>query len=93
MRQFAERAAINAPIQGSAADLIKLAMIKIQRDLEKNDFESLMIMQVHDELVFDGPETEMEKLEKLVREGMEKAFPLEAPLRADVFIGDSWYKS
>ena len=93
LRQFAERAAINAPIQGSAADLIKLAMIKIQRDLEKNDFESLMIMQVHDELVFDGPETEMEKLEKLVREGMEKAFPLEAPLRADVFIGDSWYKS
>lgn len=93
LRQFAERAAINAPIQGSAADLIKLAMIKIQHDLEKNNFESLMIMQVHDELVFDGPETEMEKLEKLVREGMEKAFPLEAPLRADVFIGDSWYKS
>lgn len=93
IRQFAERAAINAPIQGSAADLIKLAMIAIQRDLEKRKLKSLMIMQVHDELVFDGPEEEMKDLEALVMTGMERAFELNVPLRADVFVGDSWYKN
>lgn len=93
LRQFAERSAINAPIQGSAADLIKLAMIRIEQDLGAKGLESRMIMQVHDELVFDGPEEEMKVLEKIVRDGMEKAFPLRVPLRADVFIGDSWYKS
>ncbi len=92
MRQFAERAAVNAPIQGSAADLIKLAMLKIQKSLEEQKMESLMIMQVHDELVFDAPETELEKLTKLVKADMESAYPMRVPLRADVFSGDSWYK-
>lgn len=93
LRQFAERAAINAPIQGSAADLIKLAMIRIEGELVKRGLESRMIMQVHDELVFDGPEDEMKALEGMVREGMEKAYELRVPLRADFFIGDSWYKN
>ena len=91
-RQFAERAAINAPIQGSAADLIKLAMIQIQKRLEKEKHESLMIMQVHDELVFDVAPKEEEIINKLVRSEMEAAYDLKVPLKVDVFVGDSWYK-
>jgi DNA polymerase I len=93
IRQFAERAAINAPIQGSAADLIKLAMIAIQDELEAKKFESLMIMQVHDELVFDTPNAEVDKLTAMVREKMEGAYKMRVPLQADVFVGDSWYKN
>lgn len=99
VRQFAERAAINAPIQGSAADLIKLAMIAIQNALEgrggfqTRPYKSLMIMQVHDELVFDGPQSEMEDLTKLVKRGMENVYKMKVPLVADVTIGDSWYKN
>ncbi len=92
VRQFAERAAINAPIQGSAADLIKLAMITIQRRLETENFRSLMVMQVHDELVFDMPESEAEKLTRLVKTEMEGAYALRVPLRVDTYTGDSWYK-
>ncbi len=92
IRQFAERAAINAPIQGSAADLIKLAMINIQRRMEKEKFESCMTMQVHDELVFDMTHGESKTLPGLVRSEMEEAYPLRVPLRVDVFTGDSWYK-
>ncbi len=91
-RQFAERAAINAPIQGSAADLIKLAMIAIQERLEKEKRETLMIMQVHDELVFDMAPKEEEAVTKLVRSEMETAYNLKVPLKVDVFTGDSWYK-
>ncbi|MSR77090.1 MAG: DNA polymerase I [Candidatus Omnitrophica bacterium] len=93
LRQFAERAAINAPIQGSAADLIKLAMIAVQKEIEKENLQSLMIMQVHDELVFDVLEKELPKLEKMVRSRMESAFPLNVPLKVDVFTGSSWYKN
>ncbi|MBI4368531.1 MAG: DNA polymerase I [Candidatus Omnitrophica bacterium] len=92
-RQFAERAAINAPIQGSAADIIKLAMIQIQNELQQKNFTSLMILQVHDELVFDAAESELDKLQSLVRTKMENAYPLEVPLRADVTVGDSWFKA
>lgn len=93
LRQFAERAAINAPIQGSAADLIKLAMITIQRQMEEKELESLMIMQVHDELVFDVPATEKEEMTGLVKKSMEMAYSMKVPLRADVYVGDSWYKN
>ncbi len=92
VRQFAERAAVNAPIQGSAADLIKLAMLTVQERLEKEKLESLMIMQVHDELVFDMAPGEEEKMTRLVRSEMESAYELKVPLRVDVFTGDSWYK-
>jgi DNA polymerase-1 len=92
LRQFAERAAINAPIQGSAADIIKLAMIRIQDRLDKERYETLMTMQVHDELVFDVPASEREKATLLVRKEMEGAYALEVPLRVDVFTGDTWYK-
>ncbi|MBI3312738.1 MAG: DNA polymerase I [Candidatus Omnitrophica bacterium] len=93
IRQFAERAAVNAPIQGSAAELIKLAMITIQKRIEDEGFESLMIMQVHDELVFDLIEKEKEKFTAMVKKEMEEAYKLRVPLRVDVFLGDSWYKN
>ena len=93
LRQFAERAAINAPIQGSAADLIKLAMIAIQNRLESEGLESLMIMQVHDELVFDMLAGESGNLTALVKKEMEESYQLRVPLRADIFVGDSWYKN
>lgn len=92
IRQFAERAAINAPIQGSSADLIKLAMIRIQNRLEKESQESLMTMQVHDELVFDVPETGEAEVKKIVKHEMESAFELRIPLRVDMFVGTTWFK-
>lgn len=92
LRQFAERSAINAPIQGSAADLIKLAMIAIQDRLEKEKRKSLMIMQVHDELVFDMTADEADALPKLVSEEMEGAYKMRVPLKVDTYTGDSWYK-
>ncbi len=92
-RQFAERAAINAPLQGSAADLIKLAMLKIQDRLEREKFETLMIMQVHDELVFDMPVREAKEMEPLVRGEMESAHRFRVPLKVDIFTGDSWFKN
>ncbi len=93
LRQYAERSAINAPIQGSAADLIKIAMIAIQRRLEKEQSESLMIMQVHDELVFDAPSGEIDVLTKIVKEEMEGAYQLNVPLKADMTVGETWYKN
>ncbi len=91
-RQFAERAAINAPIQGTAADLIKLAMIRIQKDLSAKKMKSLMVIQVHDELVFDVPDEELKEAESLIRHGMEGAAKLKVPIKVDVFHGDSWFK-
>lgn len=93
MRNFAERAAVNAPVQGSAADLIKVAMIKIQDRIEADALQGRMIMQVHDELVFDVPENEMENFSVFVKEEMEGAYKLRVPLRVDLFTGNSWYKN
>lgn len=92
-RQFAERAAINAPIQGSAADLIKLAMISIQNRIEKEFKDSDMIIQVHDELVFDAAEDELSQLSEMVKEEMESVYELKVPLKVDIHTGDSWYKN
>ncbi len=91
-RQFAERVAINAPIQGSAADIIKLAMIEIQSELERKKLKSLMIIQVHDELVFDAVSSEIDPLKALVRNRMENAYALRVPLKVDMTVGASWYK-
>ncbi len=91
-RQFAERTAINAPIQGSAADIIKVAMIRIQNELEQKKLKSLMILQVHDELVFDVLNPELKQVESLVRSNMEGAYTLQVPLKVDITTGASWYK-
>jgi len=86
----AERAAINTPIQGTAADLIKMAMVAIDRRFESEKLKTRMLLQVHDELLFEVPEKEVKKTEKLVREIMEGIMPLRVPLRVDVGIGKNW---
>jgi len=90
LRQFAERQAINAPMQGTAADIIKIAMVKISRQLAKQKLTSTMIMTVHDELVFDVPQEEIKKMVSLVREEMEGAMDLSVPMKASVKVGSNW---
>ena len=90
VRGFAERNAINAPIQGSAADIIKLAMIDIQRELQTQGLQSKMILQVHDELVFDVLKSEQEKVSALVKTAMENAIQLNVPLIAESGVGENW---
>jgi DNA polymerase-1 len=90
LRNFAERTALNSPLQGTAADLIKLAMIAIDRRLTDEKFEAKMILQVHDELLFEAPEKEKNRLEKLVREEMEGVYKLAVPLVVEVGSGANW---
>ncbi|MBU2234120.1 MAG: DNA polymerase I [Proteobacteria bacterium] len=90
VRQFAERMAINAPIQGTAADLIKVAMVRIFRRLNGKGLSAVMIMQVHDELVFEAPVAEREALMSLVREEMEGVLKLRVPLRVEIAAGKNW---
>ena len=89
-RGFAERTAVNSPIQGTAADLIKLAMIVIDRRLREERFQAQMLLQVHDELVFEAPPEEVEKLEVLVKHEMESVRKLKVPLLAEVASGPNW---
>lgn len=90
IREFAQRAAINQPLQGSAADLIKMAMIEVQNRLEKQDLKTKMIMQVHDELVFEVPKEELETIKELVLDAMGLNQPLQVPLELDINYGTSW---
>ncbi|MFC1645567.1 DNA polymerase I [Candidatus Omnitrophota bacterium] len=90
LRQFSERQAVNASIQGSAADLIKLAMIDIQHELDKNHMQAKMVLQVHDELVFDFPKQEESELINIVEKGMEEAIKLDVPIKASLKIGKNW---
>jgi DNA polymerase-1 len=90
LRSFAERTALNSPLQGTAADLIKLAMIKIDDRLTEEKFEAKMILQVHDELLFEAPPKEKGKLEKLVREEMEGVYKLAVPLVVEICSGPNW---
>ena len=89
-REFAERAAVNMPIQGTAADIVKLAMIRVHRRLKHGNFNARLIMQVHDELVFEVPETEVNLVVPIIREEMENAFKLDVPLKVDVKVGKDW---
>ena len=93
VRQNAERIAINATIQGSAADLIKVAMINIQKQIEKNTLETRMIMQVHDELVFEVKAAELETIKSLVKKEMENAIKLDIPVKVDMGFGKSWLEA
>lgn len=90
IREFAERAAINQPLQGTAADLIKMAMIKIDEELTKKNLKSKMVMQVHDELVFEAAKDEIEELKSIVKNGMEMGQPFKVPLEVDINCGASW---
>ena len=93
VRGAAERNAVNAPIQGSAADIIKLAMISIQKELRNENWKSKMLLQVHDELVFDVPKTELEALKTMVKTKMEKAFKIDVPLVVDIGAGTNWLEA
>jgi DNA polymerase-1 len=89
-RGFAERTAVNTPLQGTAADLIKLAMIRIDEEIRKRGMKSRMTLQVHDELVFEVPEGEVDRMKPLVREHMEKAHALEVPMLVEIGAGRNW---
>ena len=85
--------AINMPIQGTAADIIKIAMINIHKKMENQNFQSKMILQIHDELLFECPKAEVEKLADMVVEEMEGAVQLSVPLKVDWNYGKSWYEA
>lgn len=93
LRKAAERNAINAPIQGTAADLIKMAMVDIQHDIDARHLQSKMILQVHDELVFDARKDELEELTQIVRERMSGSMLLSVPLDVDINAGTSWFEA
>lgn len=93
LRSFAERTAMNTPIQGTAADIIKLAMVLMDQALSSHGLKSRMLLQVHDELVFEVPPEELELMSKLVPETMEKALTLSVPLKAEVSSGMNWYEA
>jgi DNA polymerase-1 len=89
-RGFAERTAVNSPLQGTAADLIKAAMISIDRRLREDGYQAAMLLQVHDELVFEAPPEETQKLSAMVKREMEQVHPLEVPMVADIGVGENW---
>ncbi|OBR66478.1 DNA polymerase I [Paenibacillus oryzae] len=93
LRSFAERTAMNTPIQGTAADIIKLAMVQMDEALKSRGLKSRMLLQVHDELVFEVPPDELELMKGLLPEVMEGALKLDVPLKADVSFGDNWYEA
>ena len=95
VRGYAERNAINAPIQGSAADMIKLAMIRVHESLQKNNMRTRMVLQVHDELVFDVPNEEVTEVRQLIKEGMEAAMelPNNVPVLAETGVGNNWLEA
>jgi DNA polymerase-1 len=93
VKEFGKRAAMNAPIQGSAADLIKLAMIHIDKAMKEAGVKSKMILQVHDELIFNVPMEEVDQMMKLIDDGMTHAMSLKVPLTAECAVGHDWYEA
>ncbi len=91
IRSFGERIALNTPIQGSAADIIKIAMVRVYEELSKRKLKSRLILQVHDELIIETHRDEIEEVKELLKDLMETAVELDVPLRADIETGDSWY--
>ena len=93
IQEAAQRAAINAPIQGTAADVMKLAMVRLQNDFEKNNIKSKIIIQVHDELVIETVNNEIEEVKSLVKKAMELDQPFLVPLKIDIYAGKSWMEN
>jgi DNA polymerase-1 len=91
-RSFGERIAMNSPIQGTAADIIKIAMVHVNRRLKKEQLKSRLILQIHDELLIEAPEDEVEAVKKLLKEEMEQAVSLAVPLDVDMHTGHNWYE-
>ena len=90
LRAFGERCAMNSPIQGTAADIIKLAMIAVARALREQQLEARLILQVHDELIVEAPQAEVERVQTLLRDCMEGVVQLDVPLKADISTGGDW---
>jgi DNA polymerase I len=90
VRSGAERNAINAPIQGTAADMIKIAMIRINQELVRRELKSRMLLQVHDELVFDLYRPEENEVRQFVAAGMKTAIPMEVPIEVEMGVGENW---
>lgn len=93
VRGAAERNAVNAPIQGSAADIIKIAMINIYNKLQAGLYKTKMLLQVHDELVFDVYKPELENMKKLIKQEMENAYKLSVPLDIEMDMGTNWLEA
>jgi DNA polymerase-1 len=93
VRSFAERNAINAPIQGAAADMIKMAMIRIHKRMQEKTYKSKMLLQVHDELLFDVHKDELEEITEMVKTEMQNAMPLNVPVIAEAGTGMNWLEA
>lgn len=92
-RNFGERVAMNAPIQGSAADIIKIAMIGVDRELRERGMKSRLILQVHDELLIEAAQEEVQEVKELLKDQMENAAKLSVPLIVDMHTGENWYEA
>ena len=92
-RSFGERVAMNAPIQGTAADVMKIAMIGVHRELTERKMKSRLVLQVHDELLIEAYEEEVEDVKKILKEQMEQAAQLDVPLEVDMHTGRNWYEA
>ena len=93
VRTQGERMALNTPIQGTSADILKIAMIEIYNELSKRNLKAKMIIQVHDELVFNVLDTELDEVSEIVRDIMENTFKIDVPLKVDIEIGNNWYEA
>ncbi|SKC64244.1 DNA polymerase I [Maledivibacter halophilus] len=93
IRSFGERTAMNTPIQGSAADIIKIAMVKVFNELRNRNLKSKLILQVHDELIIDACNDELDEVKKLLKKNMEKAIDIDVPLKVDMNTGENWYNT
>ena len=91
IRSFAERTAMNTPIQGTASDIIKIAMVRMSEQLSQNKLRSRLLLQVHDELIFEVPEEEIAKMQSIVKRTMEEAIELKVPLKVDLNVGPTWF--
>ena len=91
VRQFGSRAAMNTPIQGTAADIMKIAMINVYNELKKRNLKSKIVLQVHDEMMIEVPENEIEEVKNILQECMQNAVKLKVPLIAEVSIANNWY--
>ena len=93
LKNLGKRLAMNAPIQGSAADIIKIAMVNVYKKLEERDLKSKLVLQVHDELIIECIEEELEEVSKIVKDEMEHAVSMDVNLDVDLNTGDSWYET
>ena len=91
VRQFGTRAAMNTPIQGTAADIMKIAMIKVYKALKDEGLQAKIVLQVHDEMMIEAPENEVEKVKEILEQCMQSATTLKVPLIAEVSVADNWY--